>query len=267
MKSKEHFQRAGADYWQADLPEFPNGYSAGKRFWIFDQSSPYYRRHLLLHEGVHSFMTMLVGPPGPPWYMEGMAELLATHHWQDGKLTVGWFPASSREVLQLGRIEIIQDAPAAGHVRDLEADVSTCAGRLRSIATPMAGLGAWPRFSTATRGIASVFGGLPALLSSGDFEQRISPPLRRRLGPSSQTEWLAFVASVDYGYDFQRMAIDFRPAKPLERRRRAGEDRGRSRLAIEWSAARSRQNVRAVGQRPLSGGQIERRFGGASREA
>ncbi len=214
MRSKEHFQRAGADYWQADLPEFPNGYSAGKRFWIFDQSSPYYRRHLLLHEGVHSFMTMLVGSPGPPWYMEGMAELLATHRWQDGKLTVGWFPTSSREVLQLGRIEIIQDAAVAGHVRDLDAILN-----LRGAASVDRDAYGW------TWGLAAFldghpryrerFRGLPALLSSGELEQGF-----RRLFADDwahlETDWLAFAASIDYGYDFQRMAIDLEAGKPLD---------------------------------------------------
>src|ERR1700722_17669430 len=86
MQAKEHFQQAG--YWRPDLPAFPNGYSQGKEFWLHNQTSPYYRRHLLLHEGVHSFMYTLIGTVGPPWYMEGIAELLATHRWQDGRIQV-----------------------------------------------------------------------------------------------------------------------------------------------------------------------------------
>ena len=58
---------------------FGHGYPRNDGFWLYEQPSDYYRRHLLLHEGTHGFMNTLLGGCGPPWYMEGMAELLATH--------------------------------------------------------------------------------------------------------------------------------------------------------------------------------------------
>ena len=57
-------------------------------------------------------MNTVMGGCGPPWYMEGMAEYLATHRWHDGRLTLGYMPPNRDEVPQWGRIRIIQDAVA-----------------------------------------------------------------------------------------------------------------------------------------------------------
>ena len=50
-------------------------------FWMFDQKDDYYRRHLMLHEFTHCFMTCECGMIDIPplWYLEGMAEFFATH--------------------------------------------------------------------------------------------------------------------------------------------------------------------------------------------
>ena len=214
MKSREHFEQAG--YWQAGLPPFLNGYSAGQKFWLYDQKSSYYRCHLMLHEGVHSFMALLVGPQGPPGYNEGMAELLATHHWQDGQLQVGYFPADTHEVQQLGRIEIIQQALAAGRRRGLE-DVLLMRGLTvidNDIYGWSWGLAAFlddhPRYRERFRTLRQ-------FLRTPDFE----PEFRRLFAADWEplnAEWQAFVTNVDYGYDFDRMAIDFRPGQPLAAR-------------------------------------------------
>src|SRR5207237_7879020 len=71
---KERFRRAGV--LPETLPEFSHGYSYGYELWMNEQPSDYYRRHLLLHEGTHGFMNTVLGSCGPPWYMEGTAELL-----------------------------------------------------------------------------------------------------------------------------------------------------------------------------------------------
>jgi len=77
MERKERF--AGIGLLPPDLPPFLNGYQRGAALWIYDQPSDYYRRHMLLHEGTHAFMRRFLGGNGPPWYSEGMAELLGTH--------------------------------------------------------------------------------------------------------------------------------------------------------------------------------------------
>ena len=75
---------------------------------------------MLLHEGTHAFMARWLGGAGPPWYMEGIAELLATHHWQKGQLTLDVMPQSKEEMPYWGRIKLVKDENAAGRGMTLE---------------------------------------------------------------------------------------------------------------------------------------------------
>ena len=72
---RERFRAAGL--LPDTLPPFENGFCDRNRFWLLDQSNPAYRRHLLLHEGVHAFTLTLRGLATPVWYNEGIAEYLA----------------------------------------------------------------------------------------------------------------------------------------------------------------------------------------------
>ena len=170
-------------------------------------------------------MYLLLGTGGPPGYMEGMAELLATHHWQDGQLSVAYFPAHPEEVQQHGRIEIIRNALAAGHRRGLD-DVLMMRG-LTVIDNDIYGwswglaafLDGHPRYRDRFRT-------LHQFLRGADFEAEF-----RRLYAADwdqlNAEWQAFVTALDYGYDFERMAIDFRAGRPLA----AGD--GRATIDVE----------------------------------
>ena len=96
------------------LPEanrnFAHGYCQGGELWLIEQASDYYRRHLLLHEGTHAFMYAFLGDKAQGWYMEGMAELLGTHHWHKGELSLRHFPASREQSPLWGRIKLIREA-------------------------------------------------------------------------------------------------------------------------------------------------------------
>ncbi|MEZ6094203.1 MAG: hypothetical protein R3C03_08175 [Pirellulaceae bacterium] len=108
MVDQDRFRRAGCTLPQ--MPRIETGYNLGFHFWIVPQPGNYYTRHLLLHEGTHSFMQWFLGGSGPPWYSEGMAELLALHQWRDGKLTLGYQPRSANEVEYWGRPKAIRTA-------------------------------------------------------------------------------------------------------------------------------------------------------------
>ncbi len=97
---------------------FPDGLSLGYEVWVADQPSDYYRRHLLLHEVVHSFMATQLGSCGPGWYMEGMAELLGTHAWdpRTQKLAVGVMPGGRDAYPMWGRTKLVRDAVADGRL-------------------------------------------------------------------------------------------------------------------------------------------------------
>lgn len=79
MTAKERFEEAGV------LPPesivIRHGRHIGYQFWMNNQTSPYYRRHLLLHEFIHCFMMCEHGMADIPplWYSEGIAEYFATH--------------------------------------------------------------------------------------------------------------------------------------------------------------------------------------------
>lgn len=83
MDAPERFQSAGL------MPELElvirHGRHLDYRFWMFNPPADYYRRHLLLHEFVHCFMTCEFGMLDIPplWYTEGIAEFFATHSLTD----------------------------------------------------------------------------------------------------------------------------------------------------------------------------------------
>ncbi|TWU03315.1 hypothetical protein [Neorhodopirellula pilleata] len=77
MGDEAAFRASGA--LPATVPAFRHGFASPETVWVQYQSTAYYNRHLILHEGVHALAIGLFGGGGPSWYMEGTAELLATH--------------------------------------------------------------------------------------------------------------------------------------------------------------------------------------------
>ncbi len=184
-------------------PEFENGFSQGHELWLAEQPSDYYRRHLLLHEGTHGFMYTQLGAAGPGWYMEGMAELLGTHRWEGGQLVLDSMPASREEVPMWGRIKRIREASRAGRALQLQAVLQL--GNRRALTTDQY---AWCwglcRFLDSHPRWQSKFRQLPRHVADFEFNERFyelfeNVPL--------ENEWNAFVATLDYGYDAERMAM------------------------------------------------------------
>ena len=190
-----------------------HGYSRNYGLWVYEQPSVYYRRHLLLHEGTHGFMNTILGGCGPPWYMEGTAELLGTHRLRDGRLTLGAMPASRQEVPEWGRIRIIKDA-FAGH-RAMRVD----------------GVVGYPPIVFLDNGPYAWSWALSALLDGnpkyrGRFRQLYNAIPQGRVNErfyelfrsdwqELNEQWQVFIAEIEYGYDFARTAIDFTPGEAL----------------------------------------------------
>ena len=104
-----------------ELPLLLHGKHHANRFWLRDQQQAYYRRHLLLHECTHCFMTFVPGPTPPVWYMEGMAELFGTHRVDgDGRGEFRILPAAADVVDGWGRIAAIRRDCAEGRSLTLE---------------------------------------------------------------------------------------------------------------------------------------------------
>jgi hypothetical protein len=194
----------------AENPEFVNGYARNYEFWLVEQPSDYYRRHLFLHEGTHALMQTQLGGAGPGWYMEGMAELLGTHRWQNGQLELGVMPASKDDVPMWGRVKIIRDAVQAGKPWPIEAVLEV--DNRRQLDTEHY---AWTWALTAmldgTPAFREEFRSLQQHVADPAFNEKFKETFGGQWGLINQ-QWAAYLAQLDYGYDLERMAIALQPA-------------------------------------------------------
>ena len=190
------------------LPEFQHGYALGDRIFLKEQPSEYYRRHLLIHEGVHSFMLHFFHGSGPPWYMEGMAEMLATHQWVGQQLKLRSFPADRTAVPFWGRVKIIKDDVALRKGKMIEevmqygsnAHLDVEAYGWSWAATTF--LDRHPEFQTTFR---------RQVQKAGDSSPQFSLDLIQAYGDKwlrVRQQWQLFIMNMEYGYDLVREAID-----------------------------------------------------------
>lgn len=187
-------------------PDFVHGYCQGRELWLAEQPSDYYRRHLLLHEGTHGFMYSFLGERAPGWYMEGMAELLGTHRWRNGRLELRQMPADRDDVPMWGRIKLVQESKAM----PLSAVLSL--GEGRALSTDEYGW-CWAlcKFLDSHPRLGDKFRQLSKQLDIQDFNNQFRETYERQWSDLA-FEWQAFVAALDYGYDTQRMTVEHSPS-------------------------------------------------------
>ena len=225
---RERFRAAGL--LSADVPEFTNGFCLNDRFWLLDQSNPAYRRHLLLHEGVHAFTLTVRSLGTPPWYTEGIAEYLATHRLEpaaDGppRFVSTPLPDRAADVEQLGRIERLQRLRAAGESPAFETvlaattaghgDVSAYAANWAVVAM----LARHPRYAASF-----------TKLERGPLDVAFTERLAELDGwdeARAARDFDAFTSEVEYGFDFARSAIDWAAGRPLAATSRVRVDAAR----------------------------------------
>ncbi len=194
--------------------DFLNGYALGNELWLDEQPSEYYLRHLLLHEGTHSFMLAFLGSAGPGWYMEGVAELMGTHRWAEDELELNIFPANRDEVPQWGRIKLIREANAAGSALSL-GQVLSIDNRQALTTDAYAWTWALCKFLDSHPDYGKQFRKLSRLVQRPDFNSRFRK-LFHQEWDDLNVEWPAFVAALDYGYDTERMAMEHSTASTVE---------------------------------------------------
>jgi len=203
----------------SQAPKLRHGFSLGNWLWIREQETDYYRRHLLLHEGVHGLMNHFFGSCGPNWYMEGLAELLGTHSWDEKteQLTLPYFPENRDTVPLWGRIRILNDLRDENRSQSLE-----------SIFTmPFDGEDNTPSYAWSW-GLAAFLDGHPLYadilrdaivnvsLTHDEFTKRFRLHLESIQGGRACADWNDYLAGLEYGYDFLSNAIeDMTPGKPL----------------------------------------------------
>lgn len=214
MRDKQLFVRTGL--LPDSLPPFQHGYARNTEWWVYEKPSPYYRRHLVLHEGTHGFMNRRLGATGPPWYSEGLAEMMATHSWRDGVLTMGWMPQSREDVPRLGRINIIQDALAAGPPKQLR-EVLNYGARAHLDREPYAWCWAAVTLMDRHPKFRDRFRGLKENVTAGGFNQRFYRLLGDDFDELAE-QWQVFIHDLEYDCDVPRTIVDFSPGGPLPQR-------------------------------------------------
>jgi len=218
MVDRERFRAAGLLPTDGSVPDFANGFCLADRFWMTDQSNPAYRRHLLFHEGVHALTLTLRQAAVPAWYGEGIAEYLATHRLDVDAAGTARFvatpiPQRPDDVEQLGRIERLQALcrgramPGLAEIFSLPPQDHRDLGAYAANWAAVAFLANHPAHREAFRGVELL-------------------PLDRNLthrvetmpdwdGEKAARDFDAFIGDLDYGYDFDRMTVDWSPGRPL----------------------------------------------------
>ncbi len=225
-----------------DLPEFLHGYALGGQLWLLEQPSDYYRRHLLLHEGTHAFMQAQLHGMGPPWFAEGLAELLATHRWQDGLLQLHAFPADKELVPHWGRIKLVRDEYAAGRSMSLE-QIAEYGPTAHLQNAPYGWSWAAGAFLDGHPDYSERFRRLPrrADQPAREFAQLYRQLFRNDLRQRDE-QWQLFVFHLEYGYDLARGdQLYARPHGTWGHQRR--DDPSRPRLAIQRCASDGRNDL------------------------
>jgi hypothetical protein len=196
-------------------PSYVNGYALGNELWFDEQPSDYYRRHLFLHEGTHSFMLSFLGAGGPGWYMEGMAELLGTHRWRDGELELNVFPTDKESVPMWGRIKLIREAVGQGKQLSL-GEVLAISNREALSVDAYAWCWALAKFLDSHPRYGEKFRKLDTRVTDRDFNDRFRKLFHKEWN-NLEFEWQAFLGSLDYGFDTERMIVEHRKVtRPIE---------------------------------------------------
>jgi len=247
MSDRERFRAAGLLPTDGTIPDFANGFCDRNRFWLDDQPNPAYRRHLLLHEGVHAFTLTLRSLDTPTWYTEGIAELLATHRLEEGRFMATPIPRRAEEVEQLGRVETIRRLRAEGATPGL-ADV---------FATPPSPRHDIPAYA-ANWAAAAFLAGHPRYAASfrrveaGPLDARFTERLTSQPGWDSvraARDFDAFTDELDHGFDFARSAVAWPGGRPLVGRERLVVKADRGWQPSGWTlSAGQRGAFRAAGR-------------------
>ena len=209
MADRKRFLDTG--FLTKDVPEFRDGFQSADRLYVVEQPSAYYRRHLLLHEGVHWFMARLNGGGGPAWFMEGMAEWISTHRWSNFQLQITTIPGGSDEVPYWGRFKKIQENLKAGTAPSIESIM-----RVSSAVHKETEAYCWSWAAVLFFQYHPEFHEAFAQVSTGpmDYSQKLTKDLFGRLKsdwPRVRMTWTGFVSDFDYGTDVVR-AIPTIPA-------------------------------------------------------
>lgn len=194
------------------LPEGPPMFRFGRHlraeFWMNKMNSDYYRRHLLIHEATHCFMTATLQQYPSRWYLEGMAEYFGTHRLHpDGTVEFGVMPDQSEDFPGLGRIELIQQQLAQGKSASLATLGSyTGADWDQPLPVPYAWSWAVCEFLNRHPRYRERFRELGQHMEANDFRRY----MEEHFAPESdllEAEWGEYIRRLDFGMDIPASAF------------------------------------------------------------
>jgi len=196
-------------YITPDVPTFREGYQLQDRLFMLEQPSPYYRRHLLLHEGTHWFLWKFLGGNGPPWFSEGMCEMMATHQRSEkgNVFRLNWIPTDRESVPFWGRLKVIRDSMAAQTAPSLDRILQFGdAAHLTDepYCWSWAAMVFFLNNVRCSEDLKQAF--LPNLKGHVGTEHKLSQEFKdklRSLWPDIQAEWTVFVNELDYGFSLE----------------------------------------------------------------
>jgi len=214
MANRELFRETGL--MTADIHIALEGVYRNQIFWMNDQPTDYYRRHLMIHEGTHCFMMAFPNPTNQfIWYVEGMAELFRAHQTDNhGHTRFRLFPRDKESFAGLGWMRLIHDDVRAGGPRTIESVIGMHPNDFQKYNAYAwswalcAFLDGHPRYRDRFRRVGSlVTGRSDATIELG---QVFKPDWR-----DLSEEWLVYAGNVCYGYEIERTVLDLRPGNRM----------------------------------------------------
>lgn len=236
------------------LPEsiqlFEHGDVLEGRFWMKQQQADYYRRHLLLHEATHCFMTSM--PNGQPlWYLEGMAEFFAVHRIDEkGAIQFGVIPQVEKEFAGFGRIATIHREIDQGRFLPIRRIRPLRHEHFLKFKAPYAWswalcvfLDGHPRYQKRFREIGQLWSG-------NEFQNEFSKWLNEE-GLLMEVEWAEFAHHLIPGMDLTRFGFTFLDSKMLKngqaKKLSIQADKGWQSTGVRLEASKEYQ-INAIGQ-------------------
>lgn len=218
MRSQPLFRELGL--LPGDLARFDHGRNRGYEFWLNEQPTHYYRAHLLLHEFTHCYTTVVRhGLLQTGWYMEGIAELFATHRIdEEGRFEFAHLPRERAQFAGLGRIRLLEDARRDGHLLSLTEVQQQPYERFLK---PEAYAWSWAlcQFLAGHPRYRAPFLQASQSVSTGDNDAKLRQLLSQ---PTLPREWEWFTRDICHGYDQTLAAVTPPGSLPTDARSPAG---------------------------------------------
>lgn len=200
-----------------DFANIEHGANRGRAFWMNEQKTDYYRRHLLIHEAVHCLMD-LKPHRWPVWYLEGMAEYYAIHQMgPDQNIQFGIAPAASQIEGGFGRLQLIRDEIRAGQFRTITQIRQLNVNNFYPHKTSYAWSWALCYFLATHPETHQKFLQLERYRDLQHFNQffdQVFPAEDAKLN----AQWAVFVSSLVAGYDIKRGSISWNHTDKNERK-------------------------------------------------